>query len=358
MKLNTLLVSLAAAAILTAAPGAYAQCTTPFASQPTVPSTDEIFIDDAIPASASVTSGTLNWDTSQYATGTQSFYHSGAGTNTVRIDGINEYLKLGAGKAVVYVLIDPCSTTREIKLTYSDAGRTVQLYWGENLIGSGVSFRRGNLPGTGTWTRLEIPLLSPMRLSGHTLDWLKIETYDGRVWFDTFGQDGVGCVPSVASTPSIPSGDTVWVDDSIPSGAYIQYGDFVTSQAASGTSSLVYPYFGQTVISPVLVGGMTQATTSGDDLIVYVMPTSCVTVNELMITWWAGSTSGSVYWGTTGIGGEGSAVFMGSTVPASDTWTRIVIPAATVGLDGATITSVRVSNLGGQVWVDHIGNAP
>lgn len=48
---------------------------------------------------------------------------------------------------------------------------------------------------------------------------------------------------------------------------------------------------------------------------------------------------------------------MGSTVPAADTWTRISIPAATIGLDGATITSVKVENRGSQVWVDSIGRS-
>lgn len=356
IRLYTLMVSLAA--LVLAGPAAHAQCTTAFASQPSPPGTDEVFIDDALPAGATVSTGTVNWDTSQYATGTQSFYHSGAGVNTVRIDDLDEYFKIGSGKAVIYVLIDECSLTREIKITYSSLYRTAQVYWGENLIGSGVQFRRGNLPTAGVWTRLEIPLSSPLGLQGHTLDWLQIETYDGRVWFDHVGTDGVGCTPPVISAPSIPSGDTVWVDDSIPSGSYISYGEWDSSQKAEGTQSLVYPYFGQNVISPVRINDLNQVTASGDDLIVYLMPTSCAVVKELMITWYAGSASGTVYWGQTGIGGEGSAVFMGSTVPASDTWHRIAIPASTVGLDGATITAVRVQNWGGQVWVDHIGNAP
>jgi hypothetical protein len=120
-------------------------------------------------------------------------------------------------------------------------------------------------------------------------------------------------------------------------------------------------YFGQTATGVVRVNDLTQATSSGDDLVLYVMPTGCATLNELKITWYAGASSGAIYYGTVGVpslGGEGSAVFMGSTVPAADTWTRIAIPASTVGLDGATITSIKVENIGSQVWVDHIGNAP
>lgn len=343
---------------LFAAPAAFPQCTTPFASQPSPPSSDVVLIDDALPSGATVSSGSVNWDTGQYATGTQSFYHSGAGTNSVTIEDLSQFLKFDS-KVVLYVLIDPCSTTREIKVSYSSAYRNVSVYWGENLIsGPYVNFRRGNLPSTGTWTRLEIPTGSPLALQGHTLEKLQIETYDGRVWFDHLGHDDSGCAPVVASAPSFETGDTIWVDDSLPSGADLWAGDFHDDQAASGTLSLNYPYFTQTATGAVYVVDMNEATASGDNLILYVMPTSCKTLNELKVTWYSSTTSGCIYYGTVGfpaIGGEGSCTFMGSTVPSSNTWNRIEIPAATVGLDGASITKVKVENIGGKVWVDAIG---
>jgi hypothetical protein len=359
IRLYTLFVSLVI--LVAAAPAGFAQCTTQFAAQPSPPGGDEVLIDDALPGGATVSSGTVNWDTSQYATGSQSFYLSGSGTQTVRIDDLSQFYKFGSGKAVVYVLIDECNPTSEIRITYRDPYRTATVYWGSNLIGGGLQFNRGALPSTGAWARLEIPIGSPLGLRGHTLDSLEIQTYNGRVWFDHIGTDGVGCTPTVASTPSIPGGDTVWVDDSIPSGAYLANDVWGTQQKAEGTQSLAYPYFGQTATGLVRVSGMSQGTSSGDDLIVYVMPTGCETLKELKITWSDGSTVGAVYYGTVGvpaIGGEGSSVFMGSTLPASDTWTRIAIPPSTVGLDGATITSFSVENIGSQVWVDHVGNAP
>src|SRR5687768_814069 len=225
MKLSVKLASLFVFLVLAGSP-AFAQCTTPFASQPSPPSTDAVWIDDSLPSGATVPIGSVTWDTSQYATGTQSFVHNGAGTNTVRIDNLNQFLKFGTGKAVIYVLIDPCSTTREIKLTYRSAYRTAYVYWGENLISGGTKFRRGNLPTAGTWTRLEIPLASPLNLQGHTLEYIQIETYDGRVWFDHVGTDDVGCTPTTASAPSIPSTDDTWVDDDIPTGSYIGFGEW------------------------------------------------------------------------------------------------------------------------------------
>jgi hypothetical protein len=359
IRLYTLFVSLAL--ILTGAPTVFAQCTTAFASQPSPPGGDEVLIDDALPAGATVPIGTVNWDTSQYATGSQSFSLSGAGTNTVKIADLDQFYKFGSGKAVLYVLIDECDPTSQIRLTYKSASRQAIVYWGSNLIGGGVQFNRGALPAAGAWARLEIPISSPLSLRGHTLTSLTIETYNGRVWFDHIGTDGVGCTPATALAPSIPPGDTVWVDDSIPGGSTLYFGDFGTQQAAEGSLSISYPYFGQTATGAVSIIDLNQGTSSGDDLVLYVMPTGCAALNELMVTWYAGGSSGSVYYGTVGvpsIGGEGSAVFMGATVPAADTWTRIAIPAATVGLDGATITGVRVLNIGSQVWVDHIGNAP
>ena len=360
MKLSAKLAPLFVCVILLAAAfDATAQCSTPFASQPSPPSTDDVLIDDSLPAGATVSTGSVTWDTTQYATGSQSFVHNGAGTNTVRIDNLNQFYKFGSGKAVFYVLIDPCSTTRQIRVTYRSSARTAIVYWGEKLINPGaIQFRRGDLPAAGTWTRIEVPISSPLNMQGHTLTSLTIETYDGRVWFDHVGTDGVGCTPSVASTPSIPSTDVVWVDDDVPVDAYVSYGDWRTDQKASGTQSLAYPYFGQSPIGVVRVTNMAEATSSGDNLVLYVMPTGCATLNQLKITWYDTSfASGSVYWGTTGIGGESTSVFMGSTVPAADTWTRIEIPASLIGLDGATIYSVKVENKGSQVWVDSIGKS-
>jgi hypothetical protein len=315
-----------------------------------------------------VSSGSLNWDTSQYATGTQSFYLSGSGTQTVEISDLHEFHKFGSGKAVLYVLLDPCDATAEVKVTYESLYRKVAVYWGANSIGMGdgiLQFSRGSLPSTGAWTRLEIPIGPPLALRGHEVVKVKFQTYGGRTWFDHVGTNGVGCTPATASTPSIPGGGTVWIDDSIPSGSYMPFGEPWTTQAASGTISFAYPYFGQTATGVVRVNDLNQTTSSGDDFFLYVMPTGCETLKELKITWFSGSTygtSGCIYYGSTtpapAIGGEGSCTFMGSTVPAADTWTRIEIPAATVGLDGATITAFRVENIGSQVWVDYVGNQP
>ncbi|HEX7833044.1 MAG TPA: hypothetical protein VF787_25545 [Thermoanaerobaculia bacterium] len=354
---NWLAVLFVSLLVVAAGPQVLAQCTTPFASQPSPPSSDDVWIDDSLPSGASVTVGSLNWDTSQYATGSQSFRLNGAGTNSLRIEGINEILKFGSGKAIFYVLTDPCDMPREIKVTYRSTFRTAVVYWGDNLISGGTKFRRGNVPAGGTWTRLEVPISSPLNMQGQPLEWIQIETYDGRTWFDHVGTDDVGCLPSVPSQPSIPGTDDVWIDDDIPVGSYLSYGEWYYSQAASGTLSLAYPFFGASPISVVRVDDLSLFVDTGTDLITYVMPTSCATLSEIKITWYAGTLSGSAYWGSTGIGGESTAVYMGAN-PSSDVWTRLEVPASLVGLEGQTITSIKVETRGTQVWVDSIGIAP
>lgn len=368
MKLSGRLFSyLVSLLVVCGAQNVFAQCTTPIASQPSPPGGDVVYIDDAIPNYATVSSGSLNWDTTQYATGTQSFYLQGSGTQTVEIDDLQEFHKFGSGKAQLYVLIDPCDTTAEIKLTFESAYRKVSVYWGANNISDPniLAFSRGALPTAGTWTRLEIPIGVPLNLRGHEVTTVKFQIDGGRVWFDHVGTNGVGCTPTTASTPSIPPGATVWVDDSLPSGATMSYGEPWSTQAASGSLSFAYPYFGQTATGVVRVNDLNQVTSSGDDLFLYVMPTGCETLKELKITWFSGptySTSGCIWYGSTtpapAIGGESGCTFISSTVPAADTWTRIEIPAATIGLDGATITAFKVENIGSQVWVDYAGNQP
>jgi hypothetical protein len=365
IRLSVLVVSLVA---FTLAPSAFAQCTTAFASQPSPLSGDDVLIDDALPSGATVSSGSLNWDTGQYATGTQSFYLSGSGTQTVEIDDLSQFFRFTTtGKAIVYVLVDECDPTTEIKVTYSSPYRNVAVYWGANNIGADpgvIQFSRGALPTSGVWTRLEVPIKSPLNLQGHTVEKIKFQISGGRVWFDRVGTDGTGCTPTVATSPSPTTTGTVWVDDSIPSYSYMSYGYPWTSQAASGTVSFAYPYFGQTATGVVRVNDLNEVTNVGDDLFLYVMPTGCTQLNELKITWYSGTSyqnSGCIWYGSIGVpslGGESNCTFMGSTVPAADTWSKLSIPAATIGLDGHTITSFRVENLGSQVWVDFVGNEP
>jgi hypothetical protein len=364
-RLSMFVVSLVLATVFGAG-NAFAQCTTPFASQPSPPGGDQVYIDDSLPSGATVGAGTLTWDTSQYATGSQSFVLQGSGQQTVEIDNLNQFHKFGSGKAVLYVLIDPCDTTSEIKVTYQSAYRKVAVYWGSNSIGAEpgiIQFNRGSLPSTGTWTRFEIPISSPLALQGQNVTSVKFEIYNGRVWFDHVGTDGVGCTPSFASQPSIPSGGTVWVDDSIPSGSYMSFGNADSSQYASGSLSFVYPYFGQNATGVVRVNDLNQTTASGDKFFLYVMPTGCATLKELKITWYSGTgytSSGCIWYGSTtpapSLGGESGCTFMGSTVPTADTWSRIEILSSTIGLDAATITSFKVENIGSQVWVDYVGN--
>lgn len=344
-------------------------CSTPAVPPPgSVPPQDEVWIDDALPPGATVTEGTIVWDPTQAATGTQSFrmpFTTGLGTQTMRIDGFSQFLKITGGKVVLYVLMDPCAPAREIKITYSTGHRTTAVYWGTNLIPQQlydpVKFYRGALPPAGQWARLEVPLASPLRMEGQTMQWMKIQHFDGRVWFDHVGTNGLGCTPTVATPPSsLPSGDRAWFDDDFPAGTMVTGGYAWDSvQHASGTRSLTSPYFGQNVFNAWRVLYLSEPVNAGDHLIVYVQFNDCVPVRELMLTWFTDTLQKAVYWGESLIGGESSAVFMGASLPpASGAWVRIEIPAGTLGLEGTTITSFRMQSYAGQTWLDRVGAAP
>src|SRR5204862_470579 len=103
--------------------------------------------------------------------------------------------------------------------------------------GEAGALNEGAMPSAGGWIRIEIPF-SQMRLEQMTITNINISHVDGQVWVDHIGKSGTACIPVVAPQPSIPGGDTVWVDDASPSGATLSGLLWDTAQSASGTQSL------------------------------------------------------------------------------------------------------------------------
>ena len=112
----------------------------------------------------------------------------------------------------------------------------------EFLGGESVAVNMGALPAAGGWSRIEIPL-SQLTLEQTAVTRIDITYVDGQVWFDHFGKTGTACIPATAPAPTIPNGDTVWVDDGLPAGASLVNGangpmHWDSAQAAGGTQSL------------------------------------------------------------------------------------------------------------------------
>src|SRR5438874_8433383 len=86
---------------------------------PTFPSGDSVFVDDSIP-SGGVPTGTWNWDTTEYASGTQSFRLYSTTNADASFDGVTTPLTPAAGdKLFIYVMVDPCEPPKEILVRWS-----------------------------------------------------------------------------------------------------------------------------------------------------------------------------------------------------------------------------------------------
>ena len=110
-------------------------------------------------------------------------------------------------------------------------------------------------------------------LEGHTLNGMAFTLTDGRATWDHAGKSSVPPAPTPTPTPT-PSGDTIWVEDSTPSGATLA-GD----EAWNWISSNPTPFSGTLANQSNLASGQHQqisratatlAVQTGDTLIAYV----------------------------------------------------------------------------------------
>ncbi|MGA8806321.1 MAG: hypothetical protein WB973_00495, partial [Thermoanaerobaculia bacterium] len=214
------------------------------APPPTIPSGDTVWFDDTMPDG--MTFSDNRFDTSQKASGTQSL-HLGDGTGSFSIDtnyATAPYFPIQPGdRLVFYMLINPCSPPREVEVTWYATGGIRGAYWGEALTGNeGNKVSMGALPAGGEWVRMEVPANLLPGVEGYGLARLELSRFDGEVWFDRFARTGPCAPMTEAAQPTIPAGDTVWFDDSMPDGMTFSDNHFDSSQKASGTQSLHMGY--------------------------------------------------------------------------------------------------------------------
>jgi RHS repeat-associated protein len=182
---------------------------------------------------------------------------------------------------------------------------------------------------------------------------IALAQHGGQVWFDRIGTGGTACVEATEPPPTIPEGDTVWVEDSLPAGVSLSGSmSWDTSQHASGSASLVHSYEGSAVQGSSITA-LNEAILTGESGVVYLRVNECALPREIKITWYA--TDGywkSVFWGEQLLGGEG--VSRGA-VPIDGDWVRLEIPFAELGLEGKTVGTIALAQHSGQVWFDRIG---
>jgi RHS repeat-associated protein len=165
---------------------------------------------------------------------------------------------------------------------------------------------------------------------------------------------GTACVVT-PTVPTIPSGDTVWVGDTLPTGASIGntwgYGMvWTTDQAADGTKSLYKPYYGSTnILNLSAIDNLNQTLGNGQSFVAYVLSSSCVPPREIRFK----VDSVGFYWGG-GMADDASFIRIGN-LPTPGQWTRLEVPLSQLGISPGTVSRLELSYLDGQVWFDHIG---
>lgn len=172
---------------------------------------------------------------------------------------------------------------------------------------------------------------------------------------------------AVSAPPPTPSErvDIVWVEDTIPIGAWtsVSGGDvwnWVTASPSpvSGSkahqSANVAGYHDHTFQNATIK--MQVAT--GDIIFFYVYIDPANPPREIMVSWNNGSWEHRAYWGENlinyGQNNTASRRYMGGLPPAGS-WQRLEVPASQVGLEGSAVKSMSHSLYGGRVTWDKAG---
>ena len=337
-------------------------CPTGPTPEPTFPAGQTIFIDEALPPGAAM-SGALVWDLTQKASGKYSLVapYAGSGVVHTTITGLSEGIS-ETDKLFVYARVADCAVPRQIVLRAKVGGRWTTANWGAPIWGvTAESIHMGAVPPSGSWQRLDILLRDPAGGGDPVISDLELAHVDGQVWFDRIGRMA-DCVSATASQPTVPGDEDVLIDDDAPSWIAMENGSngplaWTSAQAASGSLSLVHPYRG---LGTYVTGftGLAQPLVAGTKLSLYALVDACsppVRQIHLRITTSAGS--GTVSWGEPVWDIEPSTIDKGP-VPASESWARLEVSLAELGLDSGTLTRVDIAHVDGRVWFDRIALWP
>jgi uncharacterized repeat protein (TIGR01451 family) len=177
------------------------------------------------------------------------------------------------------------------------------------------------------------------------------------------------------NTPSPQAGEFIWFDDELTTGA-IEHGEDTANKwywvdanpgAFSGSKSHQSRNFAQVDPSNGFHKHYFDGATStlplgaGDKLFTYVFLDVNNLPREIMLEWKdANGWEHRAYWGqnTINLGTDGtdSRRYMGS-LPRAGTWTRLEVPASSVGLEGATLNGMSFALDGGRATFDLAGKA-
>jgi len=170
--------------------------------------------------------------------------------------------------------------------------------------------------------------------------------------------------PTATPTPApspLPGTETIWVDDSLPSGAVGSgMGEgwtWTSSSPAPISGSLNYPSAAVQGAHQHLFSGATNTLTinTGDVLVAYIYIDPANVPSEVMLQWLDNNWEHRAYWGANNLD-WGTMQYMGA-LPTAGQWIRLEVPARLVGLEGKTVNGMAFTLFGGKATWDRAGKA-
>ncbi len=230
----------------------------------------------------------------------------------------------------------------------------------------------GPLPKPSTWVRLEVSA-SAVGLEGSTLNGMAFTLDAGRATWDLAGKSTFNAAPP----PTSPPGDSVWIEDGLPTGAVAatvnDQWNWVSSPLYSGQlahqSQVSVNHNTVVYRSHSFTGAQTpMQVNAGDILFTYVYLDPAAKPDQIMLQWYDGAGwEHRAFWGedfigrefrTLGVQGTESQRYMGG-VPAAGSWYRLEVPASYVGLEAKSVSGMAFSVYGKEPTIswDRSGKA-
>lgn len=170
------------------------------------------------------------------------------------------------------------------------------------------------------------------------------------------------------TTPSVVTGDTVWVEDAIPVGGSAMNDTEIWNWTASNPA----PFSGALAHTSATLAGVHQhffysATTplsvsAGVSLFTYVYLDPANPPTEVILQWYDGASwEHRAYWGANsipwGINGTNSLRYMGA-LPAAGQLVRLTVPASMLGLEGVNVAGMAYVLFDGHATWDRLEKQP
>lgn len=169
----------------------------PTDAQKTAEPTEYVWIEDEPPKGAQL-QGDSSWEfvsapNHPVHTGEKSTRREAGALSQHFFTGASPGLKIGEGdKLFAYCYIDPAKLPKTVMLQFNDGTWEHRAFWGEDAIpfGSGDTDghrRRGDLPETGKWVRLEVDAATVGLKPGAVLNGWAFTQFGGQVYWDHAG---------------------------------------------------------------------------------------------------------------------------------------------------------------------------